>query len=381
MIVTFYSNYLTHHQIPFCNAMFAMDGVEFKFVSTETMDEERSNGGWKLKESYPYELRAFESKEDELQAEKLSLMSDVIIIGSAPEKYVELRMRKAPQKLTIRYSERIYKRGRWRVLSPRGALNRFKTFFRYMNKPLYMLCASSYTAGDLAMLGSYIGRCYKWGYFPQVKRYIDLEKIIGWKHPACILWAGRLIGWKHPEMVLEVAERLENEGLNYNITILGDGPLRESLQTEISNRNLHIDMIGTVPSEEVREYMEKSQIFLFTSDQNEGWGAVLNESMNSACAVVASNAVGATGFLIKNGYNGLTFKSENIDDLYDKVKLLLLNKDKADALGMAAYRTITELWCADVAAERLVEISKNLLEGKKIFFKDGPCSKAHIISR
>ena len=49
--------------------------------------------------------------------------------------------------------------------------------------------------------------------------------------------------------------------------------------------------------------MEKSEIFLFTSDKGEGWGAVLNESMNSACAVVASHAIGSVPFLLKDGEN------------------------------------------------------------------------------
>lgn len=47
---------------------------------------------------------------------------------------------------------------------------------------------------------------------------------------------------------------------------------------------------------EVRSYMEKADIYLFTSDFNEGWGAVLNESMNSGCAVVASHAIGSVPF-------------------------------------------------------------------------------------
>ena len=33
--------------------------------------------------------------------------------------------------------------------------------------------------------------------------------------------------------------------------------------------------------------MEQADIYLFTSDRNEGWGAVANEAMNSACAMVA----------------------------------------------------------------------------------------------
>ncbi len=50
-------------------------------------------------------------------------------------------------------------------------------------------------------------------------------------------------------------------------------------------------MLGAMSPDKVRAYMERADVFLFTSDFNEGWGAVLNESMNSGCAVVASHAM------------------------------------------------------------------------------------------
>ena len=77
--------------------------------------------------------------------------------------------------------------------------------------------------------------------------------------------------------------------------------------------------------EQVREYMEKSEIHIFTSDRNEGWGAVLNESMNSACVPVANKAIGSVPYLINDGNNGFMYKDEN--ELYEKVKYLL-NNDK-----------------------------------------------------
>lgn len=110
------------------------------------------------------------------KALQLAIDSDVIIIGSAPELYVYERM-KSGNKLTFRYSERIYKKGVWRAVSPRGIYYRYKTYFRYINKPLYMLCASAYAAGDFAILGSYLGRCYKWGYFPEFKEH-DLDELM-----------------------------------------------------------------------------------------------------------------------------------------------------------------------------------------------------------
>lgn len=61
--VTFYSNYLNHHQIPFSNEMYKLLGKNYVFVSTEPMSKERKDMGWSVNSEYPYELRAYENNE------------------------------------------------------------------------------------------------------------------------------------------------------------------------------------------------------------------------------------------------------------------------------------------------------------------------------
>ena len=139
-------------------------------------------------------------------------------------------------------------------------------------------------------------------------------------------------------------------------------------------------MLDAMPPEEIRTYMEKAGIYLFTSDFKEGWGAVLNESMNSGCAVVASHAIGAVPYLLKNGKNGYIYKNGDSDALFNKVKYLLDNPDRQKELGLQAYHTIVELWNPETAAERFILFSQNILKkGRCDLFNDGPCSKAPII--
>ena len=124
--------------------------------------------------------------------------------------------------------------------------------------------------------------------------------------------------------------------------------------------------------------MEQSQIFLFTSDRNEGWGAVLNESMNSACAVVANRAIGSVPFLIDDGVNGDIYEDGNIDDLYQKVKAILDHPARRIEKSKNAYTTITEEWNAETAAERFVALVDEC-GAKPKPFHNGPCSTAERI--
>ena len=71
--------------------------------------------------------------------------------------------------------------------------------------------------------------------------------------------------------------------------MVGDGEMREQLKKRAGQEQLtqQVTFTGFQKPEQVRQYMEKAQIFLFTSDYKEGWGAVLNEAMNSGCAEAA----------------------------------------------------------------------------------------------
>lgn len=363
--------------------MYKRYGEDYVFVATEPMEQERKDMGWELNFKYPFELRPYENNESRKKALQLAIDSDVVIIGSAPEFYITERMKNG-NKLTFRYSERIYKRGKWRAISPRGMYYRYKTYFRYINKRLYMLCASAYAAGDFAILGSYLGRCYKWGYFPEFKQY-DIENLFLKKNNSTqkLLWAGRLIDWKHPEQVIMVARKLKEEGYNFTLDIIGTGELESHLKSLIQKYNLsdRVNMLGSMKPEDVRTCMETSNIYLFTSDYSEGWGAVLNESMNSGCAVVASHAIGSVPFLIKHGYNGLIYKNNCIDDLYKQVQKLMNNNKLCIELGENAYNTVKEEWNAEVAATRLINLFTSKLNNNEIYLETGPCSIAEPINK
>ena len=46
MKITFVSNYINHHQIPFSNACYGELGDGYRFIQTEPMEEERVAMGW-----------------------------------------------------------------------------------------------------------------------------------------------------------------------------------------------------------------------------------------------------------------------------------------------------------------------------------------------
>ena len=377
MRVTFFSNFLNHHQTPFCNELYKYLGNDFTFVSTEKMPSVFLVSGYQDYSDYPYNLNSFENNTSYNKALQLGIESDIVISGSAPEFFIKERIKK--NKHTFRYSERVFKQGAWRLFDPRVlfALIRYHSIYRKKN--LYMLCSSAYTANDLDLVFAYPQKKYKWGYFTEVKE-INIEQIINQKpfERIEILWAARFIGWKHPELAVNLAYELKNKGYNFHLNMIGIGELSDFIRKLILKLDLnhHVSVLGGMPNSQVISYMQKSNIYIFTSDRNEGWGAVLNEAMSSGCAVVASSTIGAVPFLLNHEKNGLVFKSGSLSSLLKQTEKLILDTELRNRLSKNAYNTLVNEWSPKIAASNFLLFSKSILDDQIITIKEGPCSKA-----
>lgn len=384
MKVTFFSNYLNHHQLPFCLEMVNYLGDQFKFVETEPIEQERLDMGYEnMGDKYPFVLKSYKDDNHFTLALKEGMESDVVIIGSAPDIFIQERLRE--NKITFRYTERVLKEGLIRVLDPRVSYGIWNQNARYKEKNMFLLCASAYTAYDMHLFGAYPGKMYKWGYFPEVKTY-DVNELLKKKNKnekISILWAGRFLKWKHPEVAIQVAEGLKKGGYQFKVTLIGEGERKLELMKYVERKQLEDVVVfkGFMSPEKVREHMENSDIFLFTSDFNEGWGAVLNEAMNSACAVVASHAIGSVPFLVKHGINGLIYENGNNQEILEQVMKLCDDKTLREQLGLQAYKTVSETWNARNAARNFIQVAQAILNGEKVEISDGPCSVAKPVSQ
>ncbi len=374
------SNLLTPHQLPLCKAFNDPEkGIDFKFYETLERDKTELPVGWLYSGVLPNYVVPFEKRSSDIIGERI-LDADAVLIGSAPDALLRKRHRR--RQLTIRYSERFYKTKcpAWQI--PLRYIRNYLRLGRHKNE--YMLCASAYTAGDLALTHTFLGKTYKWGYFPETKRY-ELDALFSRKRKntkVTILWAGRFLDWKHPEAAIHTARELKKKQYDFTLTLIGTGQLETQIRKMVHQYDLEdcVFLLGAMTPEQVRGHMEQADIFLFTSDRNEGWGAVLNESMNSGCAVVASHAIGSVPFLINHGENGLIYHDGDQNALNHAVIHLLEDADFREHLGRNAYHSIVNLWNAEVAADRLLQFIQEIQEkGSCDLFEEGPCSRSECI--
>ena len=363
----FISNYLTPHQLPFCLAMQKETSDNFVFIETEALPEERKRLGYpSLGEKYAFVLNAAQSEKNKQRALTLVAECDVAIIGSAPDTYIRKRLQ--GNKLTFRFSERIFKK---RYFDPLRWIKYTLKNFKYRNKNLFFLLSSAYAPHDYKRCGIREEKMFKWGYFPEVGQEGSQEIA---KEPNKCVWVGRFLDWKHPEDAVNVIIRLRKEGYNVSLDLVGSGEMGAMLKAIVKENNAeeYIHFVGNQPYKEVREYMSKAEVFLFTSDYNEGWGAVLNEAMDSGCVVVASHAAGSVPFLIQEGKNGFIYHSGNQDQLLKKLRSVLDKKVETEKIADLARETVITEWNAKNATKKLIAFCEAFFTGD---YKTGICEK------
>lgn len=380
MNLLYLSNIFNHHQKPLSDSLYRLlgDGKYF-FVETQEMAEEQKRLGY-LQYDEPYIIRL--NKNTIGRIEQMISEFDVVICGEAPLSLVRDRFDSV--KLTFRDDE-----------------SRYKGIVKYLKWPIYMraslifnkgylLCASAFGPVDYFLSGMKQSKIFRWGYFPQVYKY-DLNELhkrkdnYRLKHQldVSILWVGRLIGLKHPESAILLARVLKSKGYSFHINILGTGPKEKKIRQWIEKYDLQreVNLLGAVLSHEVRDYMLDSDISIITSDRREGWGAVVNEAMNSACAVVACENIGAVPYLIENSVSGLTFRDCDWKKMNEHVIRLIENPDIRRRLGNKAYCSMINTWNADCASKNLLKLIESIKTGTTTDIDFGPCSQAPIVFR
>ena len=389
MKLVFYSLVLNHHQACVADEFYKLLGSDYAFV--ETAECYINKGATEDYSKRPYLIQAWKSAESWSNAIRLAEAADVCVFSGFEALPFEIvRMKRGM--LSFDMSERMLKRGWLNIASPR-ILKMIMAYHLYgwSKKPLYKLCMSAYTKEDQYKLHSFKDKCYKWGYFIKTPNNTQSsEKDIGLKTSDTtikIMWCARFLTWKHPEMPVELAARLKSDGYDFRIEMFGgegmaakhDGVYSKSaLENLIRKFDVAdiVELCGNKPNDKITTTMRKSDIFLFTSDRQEGWGVVANESMANGCVLVASDAIGSTHYLVKHKETGMIFRSCDLDSLYEQVKYLLDNPEARKQISKAGRESMVKLWSPANAAKSMLQLIEDTQAGRETSIAEGPCSKA-----
>jgi len=152
----------------------------------------------------------------------------------------------------------------------------------------------------------------------------------------------RLDYLKDHSTALRAAERVRQQLPAFQLLLVGEGPERPKIESEISKRNLggNVKLLGR--RTDVRELLSVADLFLLTSI-SEGIPVTLIEAMAARVPVVSTN-VGGVGEVVVDGQSGILCRPADDEALAAGVIRLLHHSDEGKAMAAVGAHRAVELF-------------------------------------
>jgi glycosyltransferase involved in cell wall biosynthesis len=180
--------------------------------------------------------------------------------------------------------------------------------------------------------------------------------------PARILSVGRLVSFKGFEYLIEACEQLRQRGVHFCCEIVGDGPLRASLQQRIDDLRLGtlITLEGALPQDRVIEKLERCDLFALacTSDEkgaSDIFPTVILEAMASARPVVSTTMAGVPESVVDKE-TGLLVPPEESGLFADALETLCRDGELRARYGSAGRARVENHFQIETTVRPLIEL-------------------------
>jgi colanic acid/amylovoran biosynthesis glycosyltransferase len=165
-----------------------------------------------------------------------------------------------------------------------------------------------------------------------------------------LVTVGRLAEQKGQLLLVEAAARLRDRGLDFELVIVGDGPMRVELERLINQSDLQgrVRITGFLDNQAVRRELEAARAMVLPSFA-EGLPVVLMEAMALGRPVIATHIAGIPE-LVEPGRSGWLVPAGAVEPLVEAMaEALAADPDELDRMGRAgAARAVRQ---HDAAAE------------------------------
>jgi len=178
-----------------------------------------------------------------------------------------------------------------------------------------------------------------------------------------IVYIGRLSHEKGIETLMEAVK-----GIDVKLKIIGDGPLTESLLNKSKNDKIrNIEFMGYKKGEDLQNEIKKSIFMIIPSECYENNPRTVIEAFALGKPVVGAR-IGGIPELVRDGETGITFEAWNVNDLRDKIQLMLQNRGRLQEMGKKAREFVEKEMNPETHYEKLIKIydkSANKMMQKK----------------
>jgi len=177
-----------------------------------------------------------------------------------------------------------------------------------------------------------------------------------------ILSIGRLIEFKGFRDLIAACAELKKRGIEFECEIIGDGPLRDALQSAIAAAGLDgiVQLLGALTQEEVARRLADCDVFALACIVNsEGASDILPTVILEAMAAarpVVSTRLAAIPEMVRDRESGLLVAPGHVEGLASALESLLRDPQLRARLGAAGRRNVEERFDVDKTAAQLLQL-------------------------
>ncbi|MFH0874144.1 MAG: glycosyltransferase [Candidatus Komeilibacteria bacterium] len=177
-----------------------------------------------------------------------------------------------------------------------------------------------------------------------------------------LLFVGRLVAAKNLDFMLRVMAELRQKRQDFNLSIIGSGPLEEDIKRQ--SHRLGLDGVvffqGDKTPEQLVDYYQQAYLLLLLST-NESFGKVIIEAGAAGVATVASATLGA-GTIIEDGQTGVVVPLNDLSSTVEVIDRLLTDKTERDRLGQMAARQYRQRFDRERNISEIINLWQKLAE-------------------
>ncbi|NJL41615.1 MAG: colanic acid biosynthesis glycosyltransferase WcaL [Leptolyngbyaceae cyanobacterium SM1_4_3] len=182
-----------------------------------------------------------------------------------------------------------------------------------------------------------------------------------------VVTTGRLVEKKGIEYVVRAIAKLSKTYPNIKYDVIGDGPLRESLEQLIQALNVRpfVELLGWKQERELIEILDRSHIMVAPSisSRNGDQDApvnVLKEAMAMGLPVIGTQH-GGIPELVEDGKSGFLVAERDVEALSDRLEFLVTHPDRWIEMGKAGRAYVETHYNKERLNDRLVEVYQTVL--------------------
>lgn len=166
-----------------------------------------------------------------------------------------------------------------------------------------------------------------------------------------LIFVGRLVEKKGIQILIEAMDKIRQNIPDIELLVIGDGPLRASLEYESHRLELeqHIHFSGAVTHEQLPELYSSAAVAVIPSVDQEGLGLVVVEALGCGCAVVASDLDAIRE--IVDAETGLLAKPADSQDLAEKIQTILLDRELQERQSANGRKRVTGIFDLDTSGK------------------------------